>query len=194
MKLCIEVTQKLYILYKRWKENSLKFLLRSANHNYCTTYVLWRPLLSVHGTSKRRELSDDETTGATYLTTFIWNGLRVFQSKRKCPPPTWHSLERRLRCWHRPLSRLLQVLLQELQYSWEGMHKRASSVVATRQNLLELDPATEKAIQSPLDVRSTTAGHIPCRVSEFRRTETGISASQPDVHLPAATVGEFTDT
>jgi hypothetical protein len=72
-------------------------------------------------------------------------------------------------------------------------------VYAQEKDPSELDPTSEDAMKSALDVqstfldmsRSTTAGRLPHSALQFRRVETTSSASQPEADLQIAPAEQF---
>jgi hypothetical protein len=80
----------------------------------------------------------------------------------------------------------LHSCLQTCHEIWKGLHKCAVLVVPTGKIPSELDPATERAMQEVLDVksifldksRSTNAGHLPHSETELPLAETTVSAPQ----------------
>jgi hypothetical protein len=79
------------------------------------------------------------------------------------------------------------------------LYKRASSGVATGKIPLEVQPATEKATQTALDIqstfqdtlRSTTTGHLPHSALGLRHAETTTSVSQLEAYLQVSPVDQF---
>lgn len=87
--------------------------------------------------------------GLSVVTTGVRNGLQSRQ---------WYtvldSLEHALKCWHQPLSQLLEILAPE---SWEVRHNSIPSSVPTGNNPSKLHPATEKTMSSSSYASSWTS-------------------------------------
>jgi hypothetical protein len=154
------------------------FLVKKTRRKCDTKYVLWCSVFKIHVTVKWRN------HGRLVVTASVRSGLRPLPRRLQRTAP--HSLGQALKCWHRPLSQLLELSPQGLWQSWQGLLLPVSPK--------EISDGVRCCDQGGYAIGRPGPIHGPrhvsfnhCRLSfhsgpELRRAETSISASQLQAH------------